>query len=316
MGAKKVQPWAAGVWTLARRQHGVVARRQLLGLEMSSKAIEHRVAIGRLHPLMRGVYALGRPTVDERGRWMAAILACGPDALLSHCSAANLWDIHSPRPAVIEVTVPSTRRGHRPGIRVNRRALPPAPADAPPCWSRIRRSVAGIPLTDPVTTLIDLAASLPIDEVEDAVNAADRIGLVRIDRLRAALASRPPRPGTGRLKKLLDPRTFRRTDTRLERRFLPIAAAAGLPLPQTQVHLNGYRVDFYWPELRLVVETDGLTYHRTPSQQAEDIRRDQAHMAAGLAPLRFTRDQVYFEPAYVRGMLETARRQRTRSSDL
>jgi very-short-patch-repair endonuclease len=80
--------------------------------------------------------------------------------------------------------------------------------------------------------------------------------------------------------------------------------------PQTQVHLNGYRVDFYWPGLGLVVETDGLTYHRTPSQQAEDIRRDQAHMAAGLVPLRFTRAQVYFEPGYVRGMLETAQRAR------
>lgn len=165
-----------------------------------------------------------------------------------------------------------------------------------------RRLVGGI------TTLIDLAASLPVDEVEEAVNAADRTRLLRTDRLRVALDSQPSRPGVGRLKDLLDLRTFRRTDTRLERRFLPIAAAAGLPTPQTQVRLNGYRVDFYWPELRLVVETDGLTYHRTPSQQAEDIRRDHAHMAAGLVPLRFTRYQVYFEPAYVRGVLEASRR--------
>ena len=284
---------------MARRQHGVVARRQLLGLGMSSKAIEHRVASGRLHPLMRGIYAVGRPRVDERGHWMAAVLACGPDALLSHCSAANLWGIYSPRPTAIEVTIPASRRVRRPGVRVHRRHGP-----------TIHRSVDRIPLTDPVSTLVDFAASLPIDEVEDAVNAADRIRLLRTNRLRTALDSQPPRPGRGRLKKLLDLRTFKPTDTRLERRFLPIAAAAGLPQPQTQVHLNGYRVDFYWPELTLVVETDGLTYHRTPSQQAEDIRRDQAHMAAGLFPLRFTRAQVYFEPAYVRQMLETTHRQR------
>jgi very-short-patch-repair endonuclease len=89
------------------------------------------------------------------------------------------------------------------------------------------------------------------------------------------------------------------TDTELERRFLPIARRAGLSRPETQAHVNGFRVDFYWPELGLVVETDGLRYHRTPAQQAIDRIRDQAHAAAGLTPLRFTRAQVRYEPSHV-----------------
>lgn len=138
------------------------------------------------------------------------------------------------------------------------------------------------------------------------MGAADRRNLAHTDDLRTALDSLPPRPGVGRLKAMLDRPTFTPTDTRLERRFLPIASAAGLPSPQTQLQLNGYRVDFYWPQLALVVETDGLTYHRTPFSQAQDIRRDQAHQMAGLRSLRFTRHQVFFEPGYVRAVLERA----------
>jgi very-short-patch-repair endonuclease len=93
------------------------------------------------------------------------------------------------------------------------------------------------------------------------------------------------------------------TDTELERRFVPLARKAGLPKPLTQQRLNGYRVDFYWPDLGLVVETDGLRYHRTPSKQTTDRRRDQAHTVAGLTPLRFTHAQVRYEPRHVKNML-------------
>ena len=98
------------------------------------------------------------------------------------------------------------------------------------------------------------------------------------------------------------------TDTELERRFLPIARRVGLPKPQTQGWVNGFKVDFYWPELGLVVETDGLRYHRTPAAQARDRVRDQTHTAAGLTPLRFTRAQVWFEPAYVQAVLQMVAR--------
>ena len=105
------------------------------------------------------------------------------------------------------------------------------------------------------------------------------------------------------LRGVLDRRTFLLTDSELERRFLPIARSAGLPEPQTQCWLNGFRVDFYWPALGLVVETDGLRYHRTAAQQSRDRQRDQAHTAAGLTALRFTHAQVRFEPDYVRSIL-------------
>lgn len=95
---------------------------------------------------------------------------------------------------------------------------------------------------------------------------------------------------------LLDSDTFALTDSELERRFFRLVRDADLPLPKTQVWLNGYRVDFHWPELGLVVETDGLQYHRTPSQQKRDRLRDQTHVAAGLTALRFTAAQVRFEP--------------------
>jgi len=110
------------------------------------------------------------------------------------------------------------------------------------------------------------------------------------------------------LRRLLDRRTFRLTDSELERFFLPLAKQAGLVLSLTRQHLNGFRVDFLWPDLRLVVETDGLRYHRTPAQQARDRVRDQAHLAAGFTPLRFTHEQVRYEPEHVRSTLRAVAR--------
>jgi very-short-patch-repair endonuclease len=118
----------------------------------------------------------------------------------------------------------------------------------------------------------------------------------------------PRRPGVGVLRALLDINTFTLTDSELERRFLPIVRQAGLPAPETGRHVNGYRVDFYWPHLGLVVETDGLRYHRTPAQQAKDRIRDQAHAAAGLTPVRFMRAQVKYDRAHVRATLEAVAR--------
>src|SRR6266511_214582 len=126
-----------------------------------------------------------------------------------------------------------------------------------------------------------------------------------------------PRHGMAALRKVLDCQTFVLTDSDLERLFLPIARSAGLPLPRTGRRLNGFKVDFYWPDLGLVVETDGLRYHRTPAQQAKDRERDQAHTAAGRTPLRFTQAQVRFEPDEVGGLLDrVARRLRPKQLGL
>jgi very-short-patch-repair endonuclease len=156
--------------------------------------------------------------------------------------------------------------------------------------------------------LIDLPTRLTRDEREAAINEADKLDLVDPQALRNALDERAREPGVAVLRDTLDRRTFTVTDTELERRFLPIARRAGLPSPRTQVWSNGFRVDFYWPELGVVVETDGLRYHRTPAQQARDRLRDQSHTAAGLIPLRFTRAQVWFEPKHVEATLSAVAR--------
>ena len=157
----------------------------------------------------------------------------------------------------------------------------------------------GIPVTNPIRTLIDIAAVLDQRRLEAAVNEADKLSLTDPEELRTAISECPRIAGVGALRKLLDRRTFVLTDSELERRFVPIARKAGLGRPMTRHILNGYRVDFYWPQLGLVVETDGLRYHRTAAQQTRDRERDQAHTAAGLTSLRFSHAQIRYEPARV-----------------
>ena len=287
----------------------MVTRAQLTELGLSPEAIRHRLRTGRLRRIMRGVYAVGRPDLDSHGRWMAAVLACGPRALLSHHSAAALLRIRTEGPGSIDVVVPGHVARRRPGIRVHRQAGLGSSSG----WSE-RWPAAGIvdriPVTGPVPTLVDLAMCISTAELEAAVNEASQRDLVDPETLREALDAIPPRPGVARLRRLLDRDTFVLTETRLEQLFLPLARAAGLPLPQTQVWLNGYRVDFYWPDLGLVVEADSLRYHRTAAKQAADNRRDQAHIAADRMPLRFTHWQIRHEPDHVRKMLAIAARRR------
>lgn len=288
MGGKSDQSLRE-LWALARQQHWTVARRQLLELGFSRHWIEHRIANGRLHPLRHAVYAVGRPHVTQYGHWMAAVLACGPAALLSHDSAGALWGIR-PASARLEVSVVGSGKRRARGITIHRR-----PGLRPDQVTRCH----GIPVTTPICTLIDIAVRLGRDQLEAAINEADRLDLCDPEQLRSALDEAPRQPGVRALRTVLDRRTFTLTDSELERRFLRIVRARGLPEPETGVYLNGFKVDFYWPKLRLVVETDGLRFHRTPAQQARDRLRDQAHTAAGLTPLRFTRAQVRFEPRYV-----------------
>jgi very-short-patch-repair endonuclease len=124
-----------------------------------------------------------------------------------------------------------------------------------------------------------------------------------MDTLLHDLEHLPRIPGIAKLKAALTQHT--RTDSDLERRFLRLVKRAGLPIPETQAHVNGYRVDFHWPDLGLVVETDGLTYHRTPHRQIRDRERDQAHARAGLTQLRFANVQVRREPETVAATLAT-----------
>ena len=301
MAAVDPRSRSEAAWALASAQHGVISRVQLRGLDFSDKAIEHRLARGRLHRVRRGVYAVGRPELTRCGLWIAAVLCCGSEAVLSDESAAALWELRRSARGPIEVSVPADTDPRPTGIRVHRRTL----------LAQDRTTHRGIPVTSPVRTLIDLAVRLDADPLEAAVNEADKGDLVDPESLRAALEWRRGQSGVRVLRELLDRRTFVLTDSELERRFLPVARRAGLALPLTGRQVNGFKVDFYWPDLGLIVETDGLRYHRTAAAQTRDSVRDQTHMARGLTALRFTHAQVRFEPDHVCEVLACVARRLT-----
>jgi very-short-patch-repair endonuclease len=283
---------------LARAQHGVLTRGDLLGLGFSAKGIKHRVGSGRLHPLAAGVYAVGRPELAPHGHWMAAVLACGDDSALSHRSAAELWGFGYEESGRIDVSIRRKSKIRRKGVKVRVRPS----LDAGSVVLRF-----GIPVTNPVQTLIDLATELKILKLERAVNEADKLDLVDPETLRTALDGCGGMPGVKALRTMLDRHTFRLSDSDLEVYFRPLAMAAGFPLPLTKRRILGFEVDFFFPDHDLVVEADGLRYHRTPSQQARMAKRDQTHTAAGLRVLRFTHWQIAHAPNEVTDLLRRVR---------
>jgi very-short-patch-repair endonuclease len=266
-----------------RRQHGVLTRFNLIGLGYSRPEIEQRLHNGRLHRVLQGVYAVGRRELTPHGRWMAAVLVCGEEAMLSHRSAAELWGIGYEEAGRIEVTVRRKCEIRRKGLKVRSR---------PSLDARCSVSRHGIPITHPVQTLIDLATELKPLRLERAVNEADKLDLVDPERLRRALEGHRGEPGVKKLATLLDRHTFRLSDSDLEVLFRPLAMAAGLPVPLTKRWVLGYEVDFHFPDHDLIVETDGLRYHRTAAQQARMAKRDQTHTASGFRVLRFTHWQI------------------------
>ena len=227
MGDQNSTARSAAAWRLARTQHGVLTRSDLLGLGFSSKGIKHRVASGRLHPISTGIYAVGRPELTPRGRWMAAVLVCGDGAMLSHRSAAQLWGIGFEERGRIDVTVRRRAEIHRAGLKV--RARPSLDAR-----SVVRRF--GIPVTTPVQTLIDLATELKILRLERAVNEADKLDLVDPESLRRALDGYVGMPGVRTLRTMLDRHTFRLSDSDLEIFFRPLALAYVLATHDAEPH--------------------------------------------------------------------------------
>jgi very-short-patch-repair endonuclease len=281
-------------WELAARQHGILTRKQLLALGFGRRSIQHRVERGRLFSVSLGVYAVGWPALTQKRRWMAAVLAGGEGAALSHRSAAVLWEISTGESGRIDVSARRRCELQRPGVRFHGRpSLRPEEI--------LRRD--DIPVTSPVQTLIDLAAELDSIPLERAVNEVDKRGLIDPETLRDELARFSGEPGVRPLRLLLDKLFFRLSDSDLEIYFRRIVLRAKLPTPLSKQRVNRYEVDFFWPELGLVVETDGLRYHRTPSAQTRDARRDRAHILAGMTPLRFTHYEVRYEPSRVRSAL-------------
>ena len=280
----------AALWRLARQQHWVVTWDQLIAAGLTRHAIAHRLENGRLHRLYRGVFAVGRAEVDQLGRWIAAVLACGEGAVLSHESAAALWEVR-PAPATVEISVPRRRAPRPPGLVVHRRTA----------LGEIRRRKA-IPVTSPAQTIIDIAPRLSEQQLERIVNEADKLDLIDPDELRDYAAAKGG-VGEARVRTLLDKEAFLLTDSELEQRFVKIVRQTGLPEPETQAMLYGHRVDFFFRADKLVVETDGLRYHRTATQQKKDRLRDQELTANGLRVVRFTHGQIKYESDHVAGVL-------------
>ncbi|HEX8648387.1 MAG TPA: type IV toxin-antitoxin system AbiEi family antitoxin [Thermoleophilaceae bacterium] len=281
------------VWKLAERDFNVVDYDELRARGYTDDAIRHRVRIGRLHRKARGVYSVGTPSLTRYGRWMVAVKACRP-AVLSFLSAAVLWGIWKREPPEIHLTVPRNRRPRCTGVRLSRRDLP-----AEDVVKRHR-----LPVTSIVRTLIDLATVLGEGDLEQTVAEADAQDLIGLDVLRHRIEGRSE-AGAARLRELLDRHALVIPASKLERLFLPLAEAAGLPKPQMQTQLGSSRVDFFFPDQNLVVECDSLRYHRTPLQQAEDAARDQAHFAAGRERVRFTFHQIARQGGHVKGVLST-----------
>jgi very-short-patch-repair endonuclease len=279
---------------LAERQHGVVSLKQLRQLGWRDGAIRSRVAGGHLHRIHRGVFAVGRPTVAIEGGWMAAVLACGPGALLSHRSAAALWELLAAAGTVIEVISPRRTGRGRPGLAVHYSCC---------LMSADRAVVRGIPCTSVARTLLDLAAVVDLRALERACDQAEVLRLFDLRAVNDVLARTIGHPGARALKTVIaaaNEPAFTRTE--IEERFLALCREACLPHPEVnaQVVLGGgeaYEVDFLWRRERLIVETDGRETHGTRRAFERDRRRDQRLMLHGWRVARFTWRQVVYEPA-------------------
>jgi very-short-patch-repair endonuclease len=265
-----------------------VATWQLRRLGFTQDDIDYRVRIGRLHRIHHGVYAVGYATLTPKGHRMAAVLAYGPDAMLSHQTAAAQWGIGQPS-VKFHVTTPTSRRS-RPKIRAHTAILHPEDV-------AVRDH---IPVTSVARTILDLAATLNHERLTHLIEEADRKELIDLRALDRAVARRPRAAGVRRLKAVLA--TYRApadTRSKLERDFRRLLTKAGLPEPQFNVVVAGLAVDVYWPQWKLVVELDGEPYHNNPSAYETDRIRDAILQKAGLRVLRVTGKRLDNEPAAV-----------------
>jgi very-short-patch-repair endonuclease len=290
-GRSPVREIDAVIAALAERQHGVVARRQLLRLGFGRRAIDRRIGQARLHPLHPGVYAVGHRVLTPHGRWMAAVLACGPGAVLSYRSAASLWGIRRTAKVRIDVTVRQHMRP-RPGLQPHTATLP---ADEITVHD-------GIPTTTPARTLLDLAAVVPRQTLERALDEAE---VLRLPGPQALLDRYPRRRGTKHLRTLLlNARSPTPTRTELEDCFIAFVGDRDLPRPEINTIIEGYEVDAVWRETKLIVELDGYATHGTRRAFERDRVRDRRLTAAGWRVIRLTCES-FAEPAELASEMTT-----------
>lgn len=292
-------PLAAAVWgpvqvqgggerellRIAALQKGLADRDQLRAAGLGRGAIQHRVKTGRLHPVHPGVYLVGRPSLEPWGAEMAAVLFHRGHAVLSHRSAAAIWGLLEPTPGDVTLTVVGVDRRSRPGLRVHRtRRLD----------RRDLRRREGLPITSPPRTIVDLASD---PDLESAIAVAQMRGLASADEVRAAVDRASGRKGVARLASLLDAGSIGGyTASKAERRMRALLACADLPQPLANQPLLGYIADFLWPEVKLIVEVDGFSFHSSRSAFEHDRKRDQRLIAAGYTVIRITWRQLEQEP--------------------
>jgi very-short-patch-repair endonuclease len=279
---------------LAGRQHGVVAQRQLTALGIGAKTTKEWLRAGRLHRLHRETFAVGHSRVSQRGRWLAAVLACGERALLSHRSAAVLWGLTRQQGAAIDVTGATGRqvRPGRDGIRLHRGRLYPGNAS--------ERN--GIPVTTVARTLFDLAEVLDLQQLRRAWEEADRLGLLRLAAIERLCEQGYGRRALRPIRRLLgEARAPTYTRSPLEDRFAEFYREhlADLPEPHTNVLILDHEVDAYWPSHRLVVEMDSWEFHSHRAAFERDRARDAKMQAAGYRVIRLTHRRLHDEPASV-----------------
>jgi len=286
----------AAIVALLARQYGIASVGQLEGLGLSRRATRHRVATGRLHRIHQGVYALTQPPLLTReGRWLAAVLACGPDAVLSHRSAAALLQLRPTAPNSVDVITTGRRGRSRPGITVHRGSLDP----------REVTTIRGIPCTSLARTAVDLADVVDRRSVERFLEQAEIQHRFDLITLQSQLSRHPTRRGVpvvaAILAELVEPRLTR---SELEERFLALVREAGLPVPEVNPRLtltdgSVIEVDFLFRSARLIVETDGRATHATRWAFEQDRRRDQLLRLSGFTVIRFTYTQVVNRPGEV-----------------
>jgi very-short-patch-repair endonuclease len=267
---------------LAARQHGVVRVDQLYDVGLDKHAVARRVAAGWLHRLYPRVYAVGHLALTARSRQLAAVFAYWPGALLSHRSAAALWGVLR-QASRIEVTAPRACRPRR-GIVLHRSRV---------IDDEDRAVVDAIPVTSVARTLVDLAEG-PERYLAAAVREAEVRQLFDLRAVDRTLERLPGRRGQDVLQRALaayrPDSAFTRSGA--ERRFLEICRDHGLPIPQANVWIAEFEVDFYWPDARLAVELDSPTFHMTVHAFHADRRRDRVLAARGIQVVRVTLDDL------------------------
>lgn len=268
------------VLALAERRHGVVAYADLIRLGLTRDEIRYRVDVRWLHPIHRGVYAVGRPALTQRGRWLAATLAVGSDSVLSHRAAAVLRELVAGSPRQTDVTMPGPGRRHQKGIRVHRSTV---------LTDQHIEVVDGIRVTSVAWTLVDLSLTLTLEPLRRAVEQADRSGQLNILGVSQLLDTPRGQRRGGRLARIMeDYGGAPLIRSALERRFLRLIEQAGLPMPLVNTRVAGLEVDIYWPEWRLVVELDGQKFHSDPRSFETDRVRDARLQRARCRVLRVT----------------------------